>query len=119
MRRLLLFIVIGTIATGSCTRDKGNPLISQASNCDTSITYTQTIAPIISQYCSTTPGCHVTGFTAGDFTSYAGLKIKLDAGVFQNRVFVVRDMPQTPNPPLPDSVFNKLKCWVDEGYPNN
>lgn len=118
MKKIFLITAITVVTIASCTKDKGDLAINPYLNCDT-IHFSQTVAPIISQFCSTTPGCHVPSGVGPDYTTYAGLKIKLDAGVFQNRIFNLRDMPQTPNPPLADSTLQKLQCWVNQGYPNN
>lgn len=55
---------------------------------DTSYTYEADILPIMKTSCNTT-GCHNSGSSNGDFTTYAGLKPLLDNGEFNQRVFVI------------------------------
>ena len=86
--------------------------------CD-SIKYTKHIKPIIISNCSFNSGCHVTGFNKGDFTSYSGLKTKIDDGSFKLRVF---DSPNNPMPAsgmLAQSKLDSIKCWLEKGAPNN
>lgn len=106
----------------SCTKDVGpNPdlLPKAANNCD-SVTFANTIQPIINNSCAT-PGCHEAGFPYGDFTSYGDIKIKIDAGSFKARVI---DQAPSPMPPLgspapTDAELNSIKCWLEAGAPNN
>ncbi|HEX2618409.1 MAG TPA: hypothetical protein VHL57_12760, partial [Flavobacteriales bacterium] len=62
--------------------------------CDTTnVTYALRVLPIIQSNCAT-PGCHVPGGTGvGDFTTYAGLRAKVDNGAFEANVFETRAMP--------------------------
>jgi hypothetical protein len=65
-------------------------------------------------------GCHNTGSVNGDFTSYAGIKLKVDNGTFSNRVLVTKDMPPnyTSGPSsLSDCDLIKLKKWINLGAP--
>lgn len=86
--------------------------------CD-SIKYTKHIKPIIVANCSFNSGCHVTGFNKGDFTTYSGLKNKIDDGSFKLRVF------DSPNNPMPASgmlaqfKLDSIKCWLEKGALNN
>lgn len=88
-----------------------------ASFCD-SIKYTKYIKPIITKNCAYS-GCHISGFSYGDFTSYSGVKLKVDNSLFKTRVF---DSPLNPMPPsgqLSQSQRDSIKCWLDKGAPNN
>lgn len=118
MKKVLFFTILSFILFFSCTKDVGKLAINPYANCDT-MSYTNDIAPIISANCSTTPGCHITGFTNGDFTSYGGIIPKIQSGAFFNRVLgPSRDMPDG-GPVLADSLVQKLQCWINQGYPNN
>jgi hypothetical protein len=80
------------------------------------VTYTKDIAPLISANCST-PNCHSNNFYFGDFTTYSGLRIKVDNGTFYYRVFTTRNMPL--NGSLSHTQLQKIQCWLDAGTPNN
>ena len=89
--------------------------------CDTAnITYAVDIEPIISTNCATS-GCHVSGGSGpGNFTTYSGLKAKVDMGVngtVEHRVVVLKDMPLGGSL-TQDEIF-KIDCWIQDGAPNN
>lgn len=88
--------------------------------CDiANVTYDVDIKPIISANCAI-PGCHASGFGAGDFTTYAGLKAKVDAGIngtVNDRVVILKDMPLGGS--LTQDEILKIDCWIKDGAPNN
>jgi hypothetical protein len=85
-------------------------------SCSTPLTYAQ-IKPILETGCASTPtrqGCHGTGFV--NISVYADLKAQaLDNGSFNNRVFVVKDMPQSPHT-ISAAALDSLNCWKSGGY---
>jgi hypothetical protein len=105
----------------ACTNDK-NELPEPADGCivdSVTITWDNTVHSIISNSCATA-GCHVPDSAGGngfDFTTYALVKAKIDNGVFQHRVFIVRDMPPPETTVLSPCDLKKLKTWVDNGAP--
>ena len=104
----------------SCTKDIGpNPdLIPKQSNICDSVTFTKTIKPIFDSKCIS---CHFAGGSGpGDFTTYAGIKLKVDAGLIKGRLIDVTGaiMPQG-GPALPSNQLDLIKCWLDAGAPNN
>ena len=118
MKKLLLFGGLAFIFVYSCTKDKGNLAINPYLNCDT-ISYLQTVAPLIDANCSTTPGCHLTSGVAPDFTTYAAVKARVDNGIFYTRALGPnRNMPDG-GPYLADSLVHVLQCWVNQGALNN
>lgn len=85
--------------------------------CDSlNVTYSATVKPITDNNCAIS-GCHAAGSGNGDFTTYAGLKAKVDNGSFKKRVIEDKTMP--PSGPLPASDIEKLQCWLDAGAPEN
>jgi len=96
----------------SCASKKAD-VASPTVDCST-VTYSATVVPIINANCIS---CHGAGSTDGDYTTYAGLKLKVDNGTFANRVFQIKDMPQ--NSALTVDDLKRLQCWVDAGAPNN
>lgn len=105
----------------SCHNDKGLlppvplPAPGSSNACD-SVKYSVDVVPVINAQCATS-GCHDAGNPNGDYTTYAGVKAKVDNGSFNNRVFILKDMPQGTT--LSAADYNKLKCWYDKGALNN
>ena len=111
--RVFSISLIFCVILSSCTRDKGSPITCESLN----VTYAVDIKPIILIYCAT-PKCHVTnGLGKGDYTQYNVVKFTVDAGFFQKRVIVDRDMP--PAVLLHDTLIQKIKCWLNDGAPDN
>ena len=93
------------------------PAPAPANLCD-SIKFNKHIKPIITNNCAKS-GCHVSGFGSGDFTTYAGLNLKVTNGKFKLRVF---DSPNNPMPPsgmLVQAQLDSIKCWLDKGALND
>jgi len=100
----------------ACRRDIGlDPALQPGANCD-SVTYATHIQPIIMNQCATA-GCHDAGSPNGDYTTYAGVKQKVDNHTFRDRVVTQGDMP--PTAPLPPHQVELIKCWLGKGAPNN
>lgn len=95
----------------SCYKDKEELLYpNEFNNSDTSaVTYAAYVKPLLDAKCGAS--CHP------GYMNYAGLKVVLDNGNFNNRVLVKKDMP--PAGPLSPTDLAKLKRWLDAGAPNN
>ncbi len=78
--------------------------------------YASNIKPIIDGNCLSS-GCHNAGSANGDFTTYAGLKAKVDNGSVDNRVIQQKTMPLSGSLAMDD--LKKIKCWLNSGAPNN
>jgi len=83
------------------------------------------IKPIIVTYCSDPDhgSCHAAGtLSRPDFSTYDGVKEEVDNGQFEHQVFVTKEMPDpdTDGPKFihPDDL-QALRCWLDDGAPNN
>jgi hypothetical protein len=82
-----------------------------------SMSFSMDIKPIIAKNCAIS-GCHVSGFNDGDFTTYQGIKDKIDNGdLIRQRVVIKKDMPASG--PLPDCEIAKIESWLNAGAPNN
>lgn len=94
------------------------PVTVPKSFCDSlDVKYSADIIDIMQLNCAIS-GCHDgSGGAPLDLNIYADLKTYVDNGMLQSRVIDLKDMP--PSGPLPDSLIQKLKCWVDAGAPNN
>lgn len=79
-------------------------------------TYTNDIAPIISANCMP---CHKAGSLKGDWTTYAGLKTAVDAGTLEKEVLIKKEMPPSSRTPLSEDDRKKIRCWLNNGAPNN
>jgi hypothetical protein len=106
---LLVFII------ASCTKENAETKYSRpVAFCDT-ITYTKDIRPIILTNCAV-PACHDTVANGhGDFRTFNGMKPFLSN--FDNRVLIVRDMPQGKT--LQPSDISIIECWSKSGHPDN
>ncbi|MFI5217892.1 MAG: hypothetical protein ACHQNT_00275 [Bacteroidia bacterium] len=99
----------------SCTYRKKEIVIEE---CPVKITYENSVKAIIDLHCAIS-GCHVSGFVIGDYTTYAGIKAKVDNGTFRFRIFETGSMPPAPQPPLSEEELTTLKCWLDQGANEN
>lgn len=86
--------------------------------CDTTnVTWSGTIQPIIQGNCAI-PGCHVAGGTGpGDFTSYLGVKEKVDNGTLRQEVVVDGTMP--PDYDLRPCEVQQIDAWIQAGALEN
>ncbi len=109
----LLLVGLGIIT--ACRKDKSDDL----NNLDCSkisSSYSSNIKPIIDANCLSS-GCHNSGSVSGDFTTYAGIKVKVDNGSIDNRVIQQKNMPPTGS--LSIDQLKKIKCWLNSSAPNN
>src|SRR4051812_10157398 len=112
-KNIILFLTV-TLFTVSCTFEKAKPL---PVGCTSTIFYVTDVKPIIDAKCATS-GCHEpAGSGTGDFTDFAQLKAAVDNGTFKNDVFILKTMPQGGS--LSEDELGKLRCWLDQGAPNN
>jgi hypothetical protein len=121
MKRVLKWAgVLAALQLSACTYD-----VVEVNPCDNlpvnrAISYETDIAPIATTTCAL-PSCHVTGFSRGDFTSYADLKKKADSGILAHKV-TSGEMP----PPYTKGPKSLTACqietiakWISQGAPNN
>jgi uncharacterized membrane protein len=91
-----------------------------SSSCTTAnMSFANDIAPIISTNCN---GCHSGSSPSGgiNLSNYSGVAAIAASGKLYNSVAqngMAQAMPQTSK--LSDCNINKIKSWVDAGYPNN
>jgi hypothetical protein len=112
--------VLATLQWSACTYD-----VVEVNPCDNlpvnrTISYATEITPIVTTTCAL-PGCHVTGFSKGDFTGYADLKKKADSGILEYKI-TSGEMPHpyTKGPKtLTACQIETFKRWISQGAPNN
>jgi hypothetical protein len=80
--------------------------------------YATDIKPITAAKCAHT-GCHGVGSTIADFNQYDQLKKRADNGVLRKNVLELGIMPPTGHESLTAQEKDKLKCWLDNGAPND
>ena len=124
MKKISFYIftfIICAVTFSSCYNDKEAYLYPFGSGCDsTNVTYSQSIAPIMSSYCN---NCHSTALASGGVVTdnYAGLNTvalngKLSAGV--NWAAGFSTMPKGGSK-LSVCDLAKINKWITDGAPNN
>lgn len=104
MKYLLAFFLLSTVVLFACKKEeKFEPV------CDgSSPTYDSDISAIISQNCV---GCH------SSYASYSGLSSTFSNGDFEREVLNDQTMPQSGS--LSEAQLNEIKCWAENGFPEN
>ncbi len=129
MRKGWIFLRIAIlIMLNGCYYDKEAILYPSqpVGNCDSSasVTYSQAIAPIINQYCSSCHGSNVYASSGGGYSLDGYNNIKNYAGqnglLIQSLTFTP-GVPQMPNngSQLSECTVLQIQKWVDAGAPNN
>lgn len=114
----VLLVFLGITA---CTKDNISPTTPTNADCSSLMaSYANDIQPIMNSSCAIS-GCHVAGFSNGDFTNYSGLKTKVDNGTVKNRTIVQMNMPpaNSTGPTLTTAQLDLLNCWIEAGAPEN
>jgi len=111
---LIAFLVFLTLITfQTCKKDDLKNL-----DCSTvPATYSANIKTLVSNTCATSGGCHAAGSANGDFTMYAGLKAVANSGALEKETITQKSMPPSGGLSLDDR--KKIKCWLNNGSPNN
>ena len=103
------------IALNSCAKDKvGGDLPYPEIICSDTVSFSNDVLPIIQNNCT---GCHdnSNGYT---FTNHQNIFDNYAAIVGSMKGVGYQLMPQG-GPALPDSVIQKIQCWVNQGMKNN
>lgn len=111
-------LTLAAILMYSCVKDVGRVQVPLSPGlCDSlNVKYSTDIQQIMATRCATS-GCHDGGSfsTSPALNSY--VSVSANADKVEARAVIQKDMP--PTGPLPDSLIQKLKCWLDAGAPNN
>lgn len=107
-------LVLGFILLVSCKKDKVTPTNI---NCTSTISFANDIMPIMQDNCI---GCHDQGNASGgyDFSSYTAVSANAAAALGSMKSNGYQLMPQG-GPALPDSVIQKVECWIAQGKQDN
>ena len=99
----------------SCTKDKVAGTIIDP-NCTDSVSFSNDVWPIIEQNCTS---CHGVGNTTGyTLTNHTNISSNAAAIVGSMKGSGFQLMPQGGDA-LPDSVIQKVQCWISQGKLNN
>ena len=111
--RIISAVFVILISFSGCSKDD----LEDNLECDSfgTLSYSATVNPIIQSNCSTV-GCHTTGFSAGDFTTHAGILQKVNNGSLRKRTL---DGSMPPNSKISDDEIRQIVCWIDNGALNN
>ena len=115
MYKLISFSVFLFIVLFGCSKD--DEKITGVACDGSNLAYNTGISTIINANC-TNSSCHGGNSPHGNFTTYGGMQAVISNGAFNNHVLVKQDMPKG-SAVLTQSQLNKLKCWVDNGFPEN
>lgn len=130
LRPVPLTGLLALILCYSCTSNSIEELEREVfpNPCDTiTASFANDVQPILTLNCANNSFnqsgvCHGAGSPIADYTSYSGVKDKVDAGVFRQRAILERSMPPsyTLGPEGLDSCqYAILKNWVDAGALDN
>ncbi len=133
MKKTLLFFalvfILGFLTTTSQSCSKKLPADTLPAACDTlTISYNSGIADIINRSCAYS-GCHINGDVPGDFSTYQGMKSRLENGAIFDRVITQKDNSERRMPPtyapagypteLTPGELDMIHCWIADNYPEN
>lgn len=107
------------IAVGCVNNNLDDLRPEPADSCDSLFAYSDSIGTILETNC-TLSGCHDSGSPFGDFSVYSGIKAKVDAGQFQQRVLTDKNMPpdySTGPKSLSECDLSRLNEWIANGAP--
>lgn len=114
MKKILFsipFLALLILLLPSCGEDEAPVTI----DC-TTVTYSGTIKALVNSNCSDS-NCHGAGAPNGDYTTYDNIKGVATDGKMNSEVVVQKSMPIGSN--LTDTEIAQVKCWLDDGAPNN
>lgn len=115
---MLSLFAIFIFVTPSCTFDTLEPPVVQEF-CDTlNVSYTNQMKTIIDTKCAT-PGCHIAGFSSGNFSTYDAMISRLESGLIGKRTVELKNMPPQGSPTLTEEELDIFNCWLSKDFPEN
>lgn len=114
----IAFLMSTGILTYSCSNDKLEPVDRPEACDDLQATFVKDLQPIIEGNCATA-GCHASGSTFGDYSTYDNMLDNLNSGAIMQRSIEFSDMPPAGSPPLTEDEKLLLECWLLDGHPRN
>lgn len=107
--------IVLILFTSACGKDEPEPVL-QTNACNP--TYVSEIKAIINEKCATS-GCHDNNSTIASYTSYTPLKERTDNGRLYSYLFDLKIMPPASSMQLSGEEKELIKCWLDNGAPEN
>ncbi|NND33950.1 MAG: hypothetical protein HKN76_15280 [Saprospiraceae bacterium] len=95
-----------------CTTDQ----VAEPEPCEEVKTYDGIIREVVRNKCNFS-GCHDGASGVGNYNTFAGMQRVIASGEFRRQVVVAKTMPQSGE--LTPEEFEILKCWSENGYPEN
>lgn len=122
-KKILPIAILALLGLQACLFDKGEvpEPDPDPSFCDSlGVSYANDIVPIVTNHCAIS-GCHdnTAAVTTGNFTNYAEIAERANNGKITTQVFDLGAMPQAPGEPLTDGQKDTLRCWIEDGAPDN
>ena len=109
----IFFLFLVGLSWQGCKKDDKGPDCN-IPNAD--LSYTKNIKAIIDQQCIS---CHASGSgvpgVVGDFTTFEGMKSRLDNGKILEQVVIDKAMPQGGG--MSQAQRDSINCWIAAGYP--
>lgn len=115
MKQEVTFLIYSTaliLCHFGCTKDQ----VSPPEPCEIVEPFSKTVGEIIRNKCNTS-GCHDGSSGVGNYNTYKGLRRAISSGDFRREVVLEKTMPI--NIELTEDEFKILKCWSENGYPEN
>ncbi len=116
MKKIILStLLFGFIVLTGCYYDKEEELYpNSGTNCNALLTYNTGIKTIIDGNCATS-GCHVSGGTSPDLTTYS--LVKANTVRITARAVTIKDMPKPSG--MSSCNITKLDNWIKAGALEN
>ena len=125
--RSFLLAMLALFFANSCVSDELPPTDNMVDCTGEQPTYETNIRNIIDNSCAYS-GCHLDS-APGNYSNFTGLRLAIESGTFSQRVFTIKDDPVLGMPPnnapagrprdLTADELNLLRCWIQDGYPEN
>lgn len=123
----LLLIGLYLLVTNGCVADELPEAAGMIDCTGEQSTYETNIRDIIDNSCAYS-GCHLDS-APGNYSNFQGLRLIIEDGSFNQRVFTIKDDPVLGMPPnnapagrpknLTEDELNTLRCWIQNGFPEN
>lgn len=105
-------IVVIAVLLSACTAD----MVEPPEVCEDFKSYDNGIREIVRSSCNLS-GCHDGSGGVGNYNTYNGIKGSLESGEFKQLVIIEKTMPKSGS--LTEEEFEELRCWSENGYPEN
>lgn len=113
--KTLKVLSLSLLLLGACTYDNEEDLFGE-NNCNSSISFTQNVQPIIAAHCSL-PGCHISGAQPPNFSQTSTIINR--AASIRNRTQNRTMPPAASGITLTEAEIQTIDCWVQQGANEN